>query len=66
MTLSTMLTKLRLEAYELAKPFYEKAKELEPDNKQIWGQMLLRIYWTLNKAEYEALEKKMLYNYDYV
>ena len=39
------------EAYEQAKPFYEKAKELEPDNQQIWGQMLLRIYWTLNKAE---------------
>ena len=49
------------EAYELAKPFYEKAKELEPDNKAIWGQMLLRIYWTLNKAEYEALEKEMGY-----
>ena len=49
------------EAYELAKPFYEKAKELEPDNQQIWGQMLLRIYWTLNKAEYEALEKEMGY-----
>ena len=49
------------EAYELAKPFYEKAKELEPDNKQIWGQMLLRIYWTLNKAEYEALEKELGY-----
>ena len=49
------------EAYEQAKPFYEKAKELEPDNKTIWGQMLLRIYWTLNKAEYEALEKEMGY-----
>ena len=49
------------EAYELAKPFYEKAKELKPDNKQIWGQMLLRIYWTLNKAEYEALEKELGY-----
>ena len=49
------------EAYELAKPFYEKAKELEPDNQQIWGQMLLRIYWTLNTAEYEALEKEMGY-----
>ena len=49
------------EAYELAKPFYEKAKELEPDNQQIWGQMLLRIYWALNKAEYEALEKEMAY-----
>jgi hypothetical protein len=49
------------EAYEQAKPFYEKAKELEPDNRQIWGQMLLRIYWTLNKAEYEALEKELGY-----
>ena len=49
------------EAYELAKPFYEKAKELKPDNNQIWGQMLLRIYWTLNKAEYEALEKELGY-----
>ena len=49
------------EAYELAKPFYEKAKELEPDNQQIWGQMLLRIYWALNKAEYEALEKELGY-----
>ena len=49
------------EAYEQAKPFYEKAKELEPDNKAIWGQMLLRIYWTLNKAEYEALEKELGY-----
>ena len=49
------------EAYEQAKPFYEKAKELEPDNKTIWGQQLLRIYWALNKAEYEALEKEMAY-----
>ena len=53
-------TKIK-EAYELAKPFYEKAKELEPDNQTIWGQMLLRIYWTLNKAEYEALEKELGY-----
>ena len=49
------------EAYELAKPFYEKAKELEPENKAIYGQMLLRIYWALNKAEYEALEKELGY-----
>ena len=49
------------EAYEQAKPFYEKAKELEPDNKNIWCQQLLRIYWALNKAEYEALEKEMAY-----
>ena len=47
--------------YEQAKPLYEKAKELEPDNKNIWGQFLLNIYWKLNKAEYEALEKEMGY-----
>ena len=49
------------ELYEKAKPFYEKARELEPDNKQIWGQMLLRIYWKLSKSEYEALEKELAY-----
>ena len=49
------------EAYEKAKPLYEKAKQLEPNNKDLWGQMLLRIYWTLNKAEYEALEKELGY-----
>lgn len=47
------------ELYEKARPLYEKAKQLEPDNNQLWGQMLLRIYWKLNKAEYEALEKEM-------
>ncbi len=47
------------ELYEKAKPNYEKAKELKPDNKQLWGQYLLNIYWKLNKAEYEALEKEM-------
>ena len=31
--------------YSKAQPFYEKAKELAPDNKQLWGQFLLRIYW---------------------
>ena len=49
------------EAYEQAKPFYEKAKELEPNNRDIWGQQLLRVYWALNKAEYEALEKELGY-----
>ena len=49
------------EAYELAKPFYEKARDLEPDNKQIWGQQLLRIYYALNSPEYEALEKELAY-----
>ena len=40
---------------------YEEAKKLEPDNKQLWGPTLLTIYWKLNKAEYEALEKEMGY-----
>ena len=47
--------------YGKAQPFYEKAKELAPDNKQLWGQFLLRIYWKLNKAEYDALEKELGY-----
>lgn len=47
--------------YSTAQPFYEKAKELAPDNKQLWGQFLLRIYWKLNKAEYDALEKELGY-----
>lgn len=49
------------EFYGKAQPFYEKAKELAPDNKQLWGQFLLRIYWKLNKAEYDALEKELGY-----
>ena len=49
------------ELYEKAKPFYEKARQLEPDNTQLWGQMLLRIYWKLNKAEYDVLAKELGY-----
>ena len=45
--------------YEKARPNYEKAKELAPSKKNLWGQFLLNIYWKLNKAEYEALEKEM-------
>ena len=47
------------ELYEKAKPFYEKAKELKPDHKQVWGQYLLNSYWKLNKCEYEAMEKEL-------
>lgn len=47
------------ELYEKARPNYEKAKQLKPDDKRLWGQFLLNIYWKLNKAEYEALEKEM-------
>ena len=49
------------ELFEQAKPFYEKAKELEPDNKSLWGQILLRIYWKLNSPEYSTLEKELGY-----
>lgn len=51
-------TKIK-ELYEKAKPNYEKAKELKPDNRALWGQYLLNIYWKLNKAEYEALDKEL-------
>lgn len=51
-------TKIK-ELYEKARPFYEKARDLAPDNKALWGQYLLNIYWKLNKKEYEALEKSM-------
>jgi tetratricopeptide (TPR) repeat protein len=47
--------------YEKAKPYYEKAKELAPDNKSLWGNYLLNIYWKLNRGEYEALEKELGY-----
>ena len=49
------------ELYEQARPLYEKAKQLEPQNTALWGQMLLRIYWKLNQAEYEALSKELGY-----
>lgn len=49
------------ELYEKAKPFYEKARELKPDSKQLWGNYLLNIYWKLNKAEYDTLEKELGY-----
>ena len=40
---------------------YEKAKELKPDNKALWGNYLLNIYWKLNRAEYDSLEKELGY-----
>ena len=45
--------------YEKARPFYEKAKVVAPSDKQLWGSQLLNIYWKLNKAEYDALEKEL-------
>ena len=49
------------EMYEKAAPFYEKTKELAPDNRQLWGQFLLNIYWKLDKEKYNALEKELGY-----
>lgn len=49
------------EMYGKAAPFYEKAKELKPDNRQLWGQFLLNIYWKLDKEKYNALEKELGY-----
>ena len=49
------------ELFEKAVPFYEKAKELEPDNKQLWGQILLTMYWKLNSPKYGDLEKELGY-----
>lgn len=47
------------ELYEKALPYYLKAKELAPDNKQLWGNYLLNIYWKLNKSEYDSLSKEL-------
>ena len=50
------------ELYEKAKPNYEKAKQIGPDKKNLWGNFLLNIYWKLNMGpEYEALEKELGY-----
>lgn len=49
------------EMYQKAAPYYEKAKELKPDNRQLWGQFLLNIYWKLDKDKYNALEKELGY-----
>lgn len=46
--------------YQDAKPFYEKARELKPDQKDLWAQGLYRIYYNLNMGEeFEEIEKVM-------
>ena len=42
---------------ELAKPYYEKARELAPDDKILWVNELYLIYYNLNLPEFEELEK---------
>ncbi len=49
------------ELYKKAAPFYEKAKALKPNDRQLWGQFLLNIYWKVDKEKYNALEKEMGY-----
>ena len=46
--------------YEAAKPYYEKARELKPDQKDLWLQGLYRVYYNLNMGpEFEKIEKMM-------
>ena len=46
--------------YEAAKPYYEKARELKPDQKDLWLQGLYRVYYSLNMGpEFEEIEKMM-------
>ena len=57
-----MKTKVRLKScMRKLNQYYEKAKELKPDNKALWGNYLLNIYWKLNRAEYDSLEKELGY-----
>lgn len=46
--------------YEKAKPYYEKARELKPDQRDLWLNGLYRVYYNLNMAdEFEEIEKMM-------
>lgn len=46
--------------YEEAKPYYEKARSLKPDQKDLWLQGLYRVYYNLNMGpEFEEIEKLM-------
>lgn len=43
--------------YKKALPFYEKARELKPDDKSLWAQGLYLIYYKLNMADkFEEIE----------
>ena len=46
--------------YELAKPCYEKARELKPDQKDLWLNGLYRVYYSLNMGpEFKEIEDMM-------
>ncbi|KAA6320583.1 hypothetical protein EZS27_029662 [termite gut metagenome] len=47
--------------YEEARPYYERARSLKPDQQDLWLQGLYRIYYNLNfGAEFEEIEKLLL------
>ncbi len=46
--------------YESARPYYEKARDLKPDNKELWMNGLYTIYYNLGlEAEFKEIEKLM-------
>lgn len=46
--------------YENAKPCYEKARELKPEQKDLWLNGLYRVYYNLDMGpEFEEIEKMM-------
>lgn len=46
--------------YAEAKPFYEKARALKPEQKDLWIQGLYRVYYNLNMGpEFEEIDKLM-------
>lgn len=46
--------------YEEAKPYYEKARALKPDQEELWKQGLYRVYYNLNMGpEFEEIDALM-------
>ena len=46
--------------YESAKPYYEKVRELYPEQRDLWLQGLYRVYYNLNMGpEFEEIESLM-------
>lgn len=44
--------------YQEAKPYYEKTRELKPEQQDLWAQGLYRVYYNLNMGtEFEEIEK---------
>ena len=46
--------------YEKAKPNYEKARQLQPEKKELWLNGLYRVYYNLQMGpEFEEIESLM-------